>query len=108
MARLPDLAPCGRAFLLGLVTQISNPKTALVYASVFAAFLPPHYGIGFAAALLTLIFLLETGWYTVVALALSAEQPRAAYVRGKRWIDRVAGGVLIALGVKLALDERHT
>src|SRR5262245_27015913 len=29
-----------RSFTLGLTTQISNPKTAIVYASVFAAFLP--------------------------------------------------------------------
>ena len=112
-ARLPlDVsaapAPPGRAFLLGLATQVSNPKTALVYASVFAAFLPPQYSIGFAATLLLLIFLIEAGWYTLVALALSAEQPRAAYLRGKRWVDRMAGGVLILLGAKLALDARHT
>jgi threonine/homoserine/homoserine lactone efflux protein len=30
----------GRTFLLGLATQVSNPKTAVVYASIFAAFLP--------------------------------------------------------------------
>lgn len=32
--------PGRRALLLGLATQISNPKTAVVYASIFAAFLP--------------------------------------------------------------------
>ena len=100
-------APSGRAFLLGLATQVSNPKTALVYASVFAAFLPPQYGMGFAVALLLLIFLLEAGWYALVALALSAEQPRAAYLRGKAWIDRTAGAVLMLLGVKLAFDANR-
>jgi threonine/homoserine/homoserine lactone efflux protein len=112
-ARLPlDVsaapAPRGRAFLPGLATQVSNPKTALVYASVFAAFLPPQYGMSFAAALLLLIFLIEAGWYTLVAIALSTEQPRAAYLRGKRWVDRLAGGVLILLGAKLVLDAQHT
>src|ERR1700731_2201257 len=29
-----------RSFVLGLVTQVSNPKTAVVYASVFASLLP--------------------------------------------------------------------
>jgi threonine/homoserine/homoserine lactone efflux protein len=100
-------APSGRAFLLGLATQVSNPKTALVYASVFAAFLPPQHGIGFAAALLLLIFLLEAGWYALVALVLSAEQPRAAYLRGKAWIDRTAGAVLMLLGIKLAFDPHR-
>lgn len=30
-----------KSFLVGLLTQLSNPKTAIVYASVFAALLPP-------------------------------------------------------------------
>ena len=62
----------------------------------------------FAASLLLLVFLIEAGWYALVALALSAEQPRAAYLRGKRWVGRLAGGVLILLGAKLVLDAQHT
>ncbi len=30
-----------RSFAMGFATQVSNPKTAIVYASVFAAFMPP-------------------------------------------------------------------
>src|SRR5216683_6554114 len=30
-----------RSFCLGLATQLSNPKTAVVYGSIFAALLPP-------------------------------------------------------------------
>ena len=33
----------GRSFLIGLGTQVSNPKTAIVYASVFSAFLPTSF-----------------------------------------------------------------
>ena len=29
-----------RSFIIGLATQVSNPKTAVVYASVFASLLP--------------------------------------------------------------------
>ena len=29
-----------KSFVIGLATQLSNPKTAIWYASVFAAFLP--------------------------------------------------------------------
>ena len=32
-----------RDFLLGLGTQLSNPKTAIVYASVFSAALPQEF-----------------------------------------------------------------
>jgi threonine/homoserine/homoserine lactone efflux protein len=91
-----------RSFALGFVTQVSNPKTALVYASVFAAFLPREFSLVFGAAVLVSVFVVESGWYALVAVALSAERPRAAYLRGKKWADRVAGAALMALGLKLS------
>ena len=96
-----------RSFALGFVTQMSNPKTALVYASVFAAFLPREFGLAFAAALLAAVFALEAGWYALVAVALSSERPRAAYLRCKTWADRLAGGALVALGLRLAASARQ-
>jgi threonine/homoserine/homoserine lactone efflux protein len=35
-----------RSFWPGVTTQVSNPKTAIVYASVFAAFLPAFFSLG--------------------------------------------------------------
>ncbi|SFP08529.1 Threonine/homoserine/homoserine lactone efflux protein [Variovorax sp. OK605] len=90
-----------RTFLFGLATQVSNPKTAVVYASIFAAFLPHDVPLALALAVPAVIFCIETGWYTVVALALSSAAPRSAYLHYKVWIDRVAGGVMGLLGVRL-------
>jgi threonine/homoserine/homoserine lactone efflux protein len=95
-----------RAFALGLSTQASNPKTAIWYASVFAAFLPPAPSLGFDVAVATAVFLIESGWYTLVALALSAERPRQVYLRFKPVVDRTAGAVVIALGLKLIVSAR--
>lgn len=91
-----------RALFQGLGTQLANPKAAIIYASIFAAFLPNGTTLPLGLAIVALVFVLETGWYALVALALSAEKPRHAYLRGKPWIDRAAGGVMMALGVKLA------
>lgn len=90
-----------RSFWLGLTTQVSNPKTAIVYASVFAAFLPQHFSLGFALALLVVVFLVEAGWYALVALLLSSPAPQQAYLSCKAWVDRAAGLVMFGLGVKL-------
>jgi threonine/homoserine/homoserine lactone efflux protein len=90
-----------RSFWLGLTTQISNPKTAIVYASVFAAFLPATYPTSFAVALVAAVFVIEAGWYAVVATALSSSAARRAYLGGKAWIDRAAGLVMVGLGLKL-------
>jgi threonine/homoserine/homoserine lactone efflux protein len=95
-----------RAFLLGMGTQISNPKTAVVYASIFAAFLPREVPLALALAVPAVIFCIETGWYSIVALALSSAAPRSAYLRYKAWIDRAAGGVMVLLGIKLLSGVR--
>jgi threonine/homoserine/homoserine lactone efflux protein len=91
-----------KSLLLGFSTQISNPKTAIVYASVFAAFLPAHPSLVFNLILVAIVFVIETSWYTLVALALASERPRNAYLHYKAWLDRVAGGVMMALGLELA------
>ncbi|MCQ4162129.1 LysE family transporter [Roseomonas sp. GC11] len=95
----------GRAFLLALVTQLSNPKTALVYAGIFAALLPEAMPAWLPVVLPPLVLLVEAGWYGLVALAFSAAAPRAAYLRGKGWLDRLAGAVMAALGLRLLLSR---
>lgn len=95
-----------RSFVLGLTTQISNPKTAIVYASVFAAFLPTAPTLAFSLGVSALVFAIESGWYALVAVALSAQRPRHAYLRYQGWIDRAAGGVMLALGLKLVSSAR--
>ncbi|HEX6121227.1 MAG TPA: LysE family transporter, partial [Dongiaceae bacterium] len=94
----------GRSFWVAFATQISNPKTAIWYASVFAAFLPNPIPAWMFWVLPPLIFALEAGWYTIVALAFSAARPRALYLGAKLWIDRFAGGVVGLLGGRLILE----
>jgi threonine/homoserine/homoserine lactone efflux protein len=96
-----------RSFLLGLATQVSNPKTAVVYASVFASLLPREAPLFALAALPIMIFAIETLWYSVVALALSAPSPRAHYLASKAWLDRAAGAIMAMLGLKLIFAARQ-
>lgn len=94
----------GRSFSYGLATQLSNPKAAVVYASIFAALLPPAPSLWLVAALPPMILLIETSWYALVALAFSADRPRAAYLRSKRWVDRLAGSVIGSLGARMIIE----
>jgi threonine/homoserine/homoserine lactone efflux protein len=89
------------ALSLGFATQVGNPKTAIVYASVFAAFLPAAQTVAFDLALVAIVFTIESSWYSVVALVLSSERARAGYLRHKAMVDRAAGAVMVALGLKL-------
>jgi threonine/homoserine/homoserine lactone efflux protein len=95
----------GRAVLVGLFTQLSNPKTAVVYAGIFAALLPQQtLPLWLTLALPVAIFCVEFGWYALVATAFSAGGPRRVYLGAKGWIDRLAGGVMAALGMRLIVE----
>ncbi len=90
-----------KSLLIGLVTQLSNPKTAIVYAGIFAALLPANIPQLIFFILPPLVFLVETGWYLVVTLVLSSAKPKAAYLKSKSLFDRIASGAMALLGIKL-------
>ena len=93
-----------RAFLLGLMTQLSNPKTAIVFASVFATFLPaemPPYGY---AILCGLAFMFDFIWYATVSVVLSTTKAQQFYSKYSIYISKLAGGFLGFMGIKLVLS----
>ncbi|UGQ46715.1 LysE family translocator [Massilia endophytica] len=90
-----------RSFRTGLGTQLTNPKTALVYGSIFAALLPARPPFWITVALPVLVFCVEAGWYGTVALCFSSKAPRALYLRSKTLIDRFAAVAVGALGLRL-------
>ena len=99
-------AGLARSFGLALATQLSNPKIVAVFGAVFAALLPAEPPLWLDLALPPLIFVQETAWYALVAIAFSAARPRALYLRAKMWIDRTAAAVIGVLGVRLILEAR--
>jgi threonine/homoserine/homoserine lactone efflux protein len=98
-----QLAPSrpGAAFLTGFATNALNPKATIFFLSVFSAFAerPPlvlaSYGVWMAFA--------TAAWFSIVSLFFTVERVRARFVRLGRGFERVMGGLLIALGVRLAL-----
>lgn len=77
----------GRAYLFGLLTQLSNPKTAIVFAGVFSALLPQEIPAYFYATIPFAAFCVDAGWYLIVAFVLSSEAPRKTYLRFKAVFD---------------------
>ena len=90
------------AFRLGLLTQLANPKPAVMFSAIFLGTVPQGTPLWVYAALLALIFSAETLWNTVVARLFSLDRTRARYISLKTLIDRSFGGLLALLGVKIA------
>ncbi len=96
-----------KSFLLALFTQISNPKAVVIYGSIFAALLPRDMPLFAVLALPFLVFLVEAGWYTIVAITLSSKSSTTLYLSLKSTIDRAASMVMGALGLKLLSEARR-
>jgi threonine/homoserine/homoserine lactone efflux protein len=96
----------GRAtFLRCLAVQLSNPKAAVFFGSIFVTLLPADAPLWVKGAALAILGMNEFGWYALVALVLSAPRARRVYGRAKRALDALFGGFLAALGLKLALSR---
>ena len=90
------------AFRLGLWTQLANPKPAILFSAIFIGTVAPGTPFWVIAALLLVVFLNETIWNILVARIFSLDRTRRGYISLKSIIDRTFGGLLAALGVKIA------
>ena len=90
------------AFRLGLITNLANPKPAVLFSAIFVGTVPPQTPIWVYAALLLVVFLNEAVWNTLVARIFSYQTSRNTYISLKTVIDRSFGGLLAILGIKIA------
>lgn len=95
-----------RAWRRGLLTNLSNPKAAVFFTSVFATLLPADSSLALRIAAVAVIVVDALLWHALLAIVLSSPPAQARYLRARRRIDGVAGVVMIAFGLRLATDLR--
>ena len=98
----------GQYLRQGLMITLLNPKAIVFYMAFFPLFVDPtrHEGIStfafMAVTIATLTFLYAL---IVVLLTRRFAQALKASPRITRWLNRVAGTLLVGFGVKLALSR---
>ena len=104
LAEAPD-RPTGRvawrAFGMGMLINLANPKSVLFAAAVLVVIFPAGLPPAQVALIVGNHLLLEVAGYALIAWALSRPAARAAYMGARRWLDRLAALVLGALGLRL-------
>jgi threonine/homoserine/homoserine lactone efflux protein len=93
-------------FLRGFLTQISNPKVAVFFGSIFVAILPKDVPGWMMAALVVIFTINEISWYTLVSLCFGSAPVRRSYLGAKKWIDRVTGIFLGGLSLRILWQAR--
>ena len=91
------------AFRQGLVSNLGNPKMAVFFAGLL-----PQFASAFATMLVlgALFAALTLGWLALYSLAISRAREALLRPRVRRALDAVTGTALVALGLRLATDDR--
>ena len=93
-----------RAFRDGLMTNLSNPKSMVFYASVFSAAVPAKTSPSTLAVMVLMVAVIAALWYGGVALVLSSGRVAALYRKGKPFVERVCGVFLVFFGLRQAIS----
>jgi RhtB (resistance to homoserine/threonine) family protein len=94
-------------FLQGFLTNLLNPKVAIFYLTFLPQFIPPGANVLTRSLLLaTLHNVIGFIWLSSYAWFIDQIGGVLTRPRVKAWLERVTGGLLVALGVRLAWERR--
>ncbi|MEW6256180.1 MAG: LysE family translocator [Pseudomonadota bacterium] len=92
-------------FSLGFLTNALNPKAVLFFLAIFTTLVSPTTPLalqfGYGAAMAGLL----AGWFCLVSIGLTGRAARAVLGRMGRTFNRLTGGALVLLGLRLALQR---
>jgi threonine efflux protein len=93
-----------RPFLAGVLTTLSNPKSAVFWTSVFLVAVPPDAPAWLYAAIVAVTGVQALLWYGAVGLMLSSDAAKRSYRRVARALDLLAGGAMTLFGLRLGYE----
>jgi threonine/homoserine/homoserine lactone efflux protein len=106
--QLPHDSP-RKLFVMGLLTNLLNPKVAFFYLSLFPQFISPEHGSLFAQSLILGVTQIAISFVVLLTMAMSASRIAGWFEHSPHWlaVQRYAmGSVLAGLAARLAISQR--
>lgn len=89
----------------GFLGNMTNPKSALFVATIFATAMPASVPPMLLALAVLTMATLSFSWYSGVALLFSSRRMAGAYDRSRKWLDRFAGSCYVLFGAHLVANR---
>ena len=94
--------PVWVAIRMGLITNVLNPKATLFFLSLFTIVVDPEVSV-LEMTIISIILISTTIlWFSLVAVLMTQKRMRMAFDRYQSVFNKSLGGLLIAIGVKIA------
>jgi RhtB (resistance to homoserine/threonine) family protein len=94
-----------QAIKSGYLTNLFNPKATMYMLALFTMVIKPGTPIGVIVAASAYIVLATMAWFSLVAVFFSQKRVQNFYLKFQKAINRTFGGLLMLLGIKIALTK---
>jgi threonine/homoserine/homoserine lactone efflux protein len=103
----PPAVPPRRAFLQGLISTVLNPKPALFFLTFLPQFVDRQRPVLPQTLALTAVHvLIGLVWLSAYARVVHRARGVLTAPRVRAWVERTTGVVLIAFGLRVAIERR--
>lgn len=102
----PDRRIAGSPFRQGLLSNVLNPKLAVFFLTLLPQFIDPHDSAAATSLMLAGVYSAMCAvWLFTFTLAVTRVREALRTPRVTRIVERVTGSVLIAVGLRVAVDR---
>lgn len=100
-----DISPL-KAIKMGFLTNILNSKVTLFFLSLFTLMISPKTPAHVIWAIAVIMIMNTLLWFSLVAVFFTHKKIYSVYNKFQHNINRVFGGFLVLIGVKVALSQK--
>ncbi|EGT4350640.1 LysE family translocator [Cronobacter sakazakii] len=93
-----------KAFIQGYLCNLLNPKATLFFLAMFTQVLNVNSGLMGKLWYAGIIVALTLVWWPLLVLLIQSQPVRRGLTKAQKVIDKLLGGMLLALGIKVALS----
>lgn len=93
------------AMRMGFITNAMNPKAMLFFLSLISAFITPKEPTVIIIIYVAIVFISTIVWFATLAFCFSNARLRSFCKNFQYIIERITGGLLILLGLKIILND---
>jgi len=89
----------------GILCNALNPKAPIYFVSVFTIIISPNLPLEVLLAYGVWMMVLQFLWFSTLTLFLSNPRVNTQFRRFGHWLDRILGGAMMVLGIKVLLSR---